>query len=378
MKVLFCWHGAVDASYRRLFDEFAGIGAEVRLISPRQWREGGRVQGFSQGGERYGTLALKTVFTDRVRAFFYPNVFKIVNEIRRFDPDIIHIMEEPFSLAAYEMLRLKWFARSKAKTILFSFENIDNRQGFPYSIFQSYCLKKADAIIVVPDESQDIWKRRGFKRTIVKIPLGIDSGLYKRLSKERASEITGIKSNKAFKIGYSGRVVKEKGLQTVLEALSKLLKKNMPFELYVAGSGTHKDSLEKKIKELGIEGRVHFLGAIEQSVLPAFYSSMDALVLPSLTTSAWKEQFGRVLAEAMACGTPVVGSSSGEIPNVIGSAGLVFREADSEELAACIERLMSEQELRAELVERGIEKASKEYSWSSVAGQYYRLYRRLL
>lgn len=377
MKVLFCWHGAVDPSYRRLFDEFAGLGAEVRLISPREWSEGGRLQRFSHGGEKYGTLALKTAFTDHVRAFFYPNALKIVNEIRRFDPDIIHIMEEPFSLAAYEMIRLKGIARSKAKTILFSFENIDNRQGFPYSVFQSYCLKKADAIIVVPEESQGIWKKRGFKKTVVKIPLGIDSSLYKRLPKERASEITGIKPDGVFKIGYSGRVVKEKGLQTVLEAQSGLLKKDMPFDFYIAGSGAYKDSIKQKIKELGVGGRVHFLGAVEQSTLPAFYSSIDALVLPSQTTQAWKEQFGRVLAEAMACGTPVIGSSSGEIPNVIDRAGLVFKEGDPDELAACIERLMSDQELRAELVESGLEKASNEYSWNSVAGEYYRLYRRL-
>ena len=377
MKVLVCWHAAVEQYYRRLFDELAGLGVEVRLIAPMEWTEGGGLKRFSEGSGKYGILPLKAVFTDHIRAFFYPNALKIVRDIKEFNPDIIHIMEEPFSLAAYEMILLKRIARSKAKTILFSFENIDNRQGFPYSVFQSYCLKKADAIIVVPEESQGLWKKRGFKKTVAKIHLGIDSTLYKRLPKERASKITGIKPDGVFKIGYSGRLVKEKGVQTVLEALSVLVEKGMPFDFYIAGSGAYKDSIDRKIKELDVGGRVHFLGAFEQSALPAFYSSIDALVLPSLTTRTWKEQFGRVLAEAMACGTPVIGSSSGEIPNVIDRAGLVFREGDPGELAGCIERLMSDQELRAELVERGLEKASNEYSWESVARQYVELYRRL-
>lgn len=377
MKVLICWHGAVEQSYRRLFDEISGHGVGLRIIAPREWSEGGRLQKFAEGNEKYGKLILKTAFTDHVRAFFYPNALKIVRDIKEFNPDIIHVMEEPFSLAAYEMLLLKKLARSKAKTILFSFENIDNRQGFPYSVFQSYCLKKADAIIVVPEESQGLWKKRGFKKTVAKIHLGIDSTLYKRLPKERASEITGIKPDGVFNVGYSGRLVKEKGVQTVLEALSGLVEKGKAFDFYIAGSGAYKDSIDRKIKELGVVDRVHFLGALEQSALPAFYSSIDALVLPSLTTPQWKEQFGRVLAEAMACGTPVIGSSSGEIPNVIDRAGLVFKEGDPGELAGCIERLMSDQELRAELVERGLEKASNEYSWESVARQYVELYRRL-
>ena len=89
--------------------------------------------------------------------------------------------------------------------------------------------------------------------------------------------------------------------------------------------------------------------------------------LPSRTTAAWKEQFGRVLIESMLCGTPVVGSSSGEIPLVIADAGLVFPEGESAMLADRIERLMNEPMLRKQLRDKGRERVLAYYTWEKVA-----------
>lgn len=371
MKVLICWHGAVEPAYRRLFDELVSLGVEVRLIAPSGWSEGGRFQRYSaRDTDRYDSVVLKTAFTDHMRAFFYPNVMRIIREVKGFKPDIIHIMEEPFSFAAYEFLWIKKLAGSNARTVLFSFENIDFAQKFPFSVFQSFNLRNTDAIIVVPEESERLWKWRGFSKTIFKIPLGVDVEIFHKTP--------GGKPGNTFKVGYVGRVVKEKGLETVIESLNILLKRGQYCNFYIAGNGDYKTTLSQLIKRSGIEGYVHFLGVIEQVDLPAFYSSLDTLVLPSMTTPIWKEQFGRVLPEAMACGTPVIGSSSGEIPNVIGSAGMIFPEGDAESLANCIEAIMSDAVLRRDMSEKGREKASKEFSWEAVAKRYVGLYKELL
>jgi quercetin dioxygenase-like cupin family protein len=87
--------------------------------------------------------------------------------------------------------------------------------------------------------------------------------------------------------------------------------------------------------------------------VPSRLAQLDALVLPSLTRPNWKEQFGRVLVEAMACGVPVVGSDSGEIPRVIGQAGLSFPEGDAGALRASLAELMGSERRRAELGARG-------------------------
>lgn len=377
MKVLVCWHGAVEPVYRRLFDEIAGLGVQVRLIAPAGWREGGKFQNFSPDSRNYDSVVLRTAFTNHIRVFFYPNVLRIFREISGFKPDIIHVMEEPFSLAAYEMLKLKKLSMSSARTILFSFENIDIPQRFPFSLFQSYNMKNADAVIVVPEESVALWKERGFGKKISRIPLGIDTGLYRKMDRLRASRMLNIKADGAFKAGYAGRIVEEKGLFTVLASLKELIGRGKAFDFYLAGDGEHKTAFLKRAKELGVEGNIHLLGALGPELLPAFYNSMDALILPSVTTERWKEQFGRVIVESMACGTPVIGSSSGEIPNVIGRSGLVFPEGDAGELAGRLEALMSDASLKEELIRKGLEKASQEYSWRTIAREYVKLYGEL-
>ena len=91
----------------------------------------------------------------------------------------------------------------------------------------------------------------------------------------------------------------------------------------------------------------------------------------------WVEFFGRVLIEGMACEVPVIGSDSGEIPNVIGDAGLVFPEEDVEALADRLRRIIQDKSLRLQLIQRGLERV-KEFMWETIAQQTYEVYRELL
>ena len=112
--------------------------------------------------------------------------------------------------------------------------------------------------------------------------------------------------------------------------------------------------------------------------VPAELRRLDTLVLPSHTTRTWKEQFGRVLIEAMSCGVPVIGSSSGEIPNVIGDAGLIYPEGDVPALAAAIGQLAEQPGLYADLARRGRTRVLERYTQSALARQYYEVYRAML
>ena len=111
--------------------------------------------------------------------------------------------------------------------------------------------------------------------------------------------------------------------------------------------------------------------------MPAFHRGLDALVLPSHTTSTWKEQFGRVLIEAMACATPVVGSDSGEIPHVIGAAGLIYPERDCAALAAQLQLLLDEPRRRAELGGAGRRRVLAYFTMAQIAAQTVAVYRRM-
>jgi glycosyltransferase involved in cell wall biosynthesis len=150
-------------------------------------------------------------------------------------------------------------------------------------------------------------------------------------------------------VGYAGRLVPEKGLEDLLAAVRRL---EAPVELLMVGDGELRGRLEGQ----SIPGsRVRVLSGIAHDQMASAYAAMDVLVLPSRTTARWKEQFGRVIVEALWCGIPVVGSDSGEIPWLIEltGGGLVFPEGDPGALAGCLGRLRENLALAADLAARG-------------------------
>jgi glycosyltransferase involved in cell wall biosynthesis len=152
-----------------------------------------------------------------------------------------------------------------------------------------------------------------------------------------------------FTVGYAGRLVKSKGLLDLLAAVRRL---PAPVELLLIGDGELRSQLERQ----PIPGStVRVLAGLGHDRMAQGYAQLDVLVLPSRTTQTWKEQFGRVIVEALWCGVPVVGSDSGEIPWLIEltGGGLVFPEGDSQLLAAHLHTLRDAPELRRELASSG-------------------------
>jgi glycosyltransferase involved in cell wall biosynthesis len=128
----------------------------------------------------------------------------------------------------------------------------------------------------------------------------------------------------------------------------------------------------------GRPDRVRLVRGVEHARVPEYLAAMDLLCLPSLTTSRWREQFGRVLIEAMACGVAVVGSDSGEIPQVIGDAGRVVPEGDLPAWTEALRPLLADAALRAELSARAIARARSEYALPVVARRHLGFFEELL
>jgi glycosyltransferase involved in cell wall biosynthesis len=144
------------------------------------------------------------------------------------------------------------------------------------------------------------------------------------------------------------------------------------------GSGPLKTVLSEQAERLGIAERVIFKPAVPTYQVPHEIEQWDVHVLPSITRPNWVEQFGRTLAEAMSCETPVIGSSSGEIPHVIGDAGLIFKEGDVSELSACIQKLLDDPSLYTELAKRGRQRVLDTYTQQCIAQQTYEVYVSML
>jgi glycosyltransferase involved in cell wall biosynthesis len=139
--------------------------------------------------------------------------------------------------------------------------------------------------------------------------------------------------------------------------------------LLLVGGGDYKSDLAALANRLGIQERVCFVEAVPHAHMPDYFNCMDAFVLPSLTTAQWREQFGQVLAQSMACQVPVIGSSSAEIPHVIGDAGLVVPEGNSDALRDAIARLMDDVALRERLSQLGRQRVLAHYSDERIAAR---------
>jgi glycosyltransferase involved in cell wall biosynthesis len=136
--------------------------------------------------------------------------------------------------------------------------------------------------------------------------------------------------------------------------------------------------LEEQAEKLGVSGRTRFVPAMGQDKLPGYLNCLDVLVLPSLTTPQWKEQFGRVIIEAQACGVPVIGSDSGAIPEVIGKAGIIFKEGSVTDLGKALQKLAGSSSLRKKLSALGRRQALSLYTNQRIADRIHGIYRRLL
>jgi len=172
-------------------------------------------------------------------------------------------------------------------------------------------------------------------------------------------------------MGFAGRLVHEKGVDVLLRAIAQA----PDVKLLIAGDGPEEKSLRELAAQLNIAQRVAWRGAMRSTEMPAFYRECDALAVPSRTLPNWKEQFGRVIIEAMACGVPVIGSRCGEIPNLIGDAGLLINEDDVDALAAHIRALSAQPEMRQMLSQHGRRRVLDRFTMKRIADQTTDFYR---
>lgn len=166
-----------------------------------------------------------------------------------------------------------------------------------------------------------------------------------------------------------GRLVRRKGVGTVLRAVDRL-RAAYPDLLYViAGDGPDRARLETLTRELGLEEHVRFEGRIPHEDLPGYYNGCDVFVMVAESRPPDVEGFGIVFLEANACGRPVVGARAGGIPDAIreGETGRLVTPGDPEELASVLDELLAHPERAERLGRRGRDRVLEQANWSHVA-----------
>ena len=341
---------------------------DLQVVTARQWREA-EVDVKATPDDLFPVLAPRTLFSKHVQLFAW-DPFTIVAALRRHRPHLIDLNHEPFSVGCAQMLTLcNWFA-PRAAIVLQTAQNIYRQYPPPFCWAEKRAFRRVDAAYACSETTREVMRAKGFDKPMAIIPFGVDTRLF------AVSPANGRAANEPLTIAYVGRMLPGKGLNILADALSQLTSTN--WKLLVVGDGPERSAFETQLSELGLRDRVQFLGAISYDDVPATFKQIDMLVMPTQTTSRIREQFGRVLVEAMASGVPVIGSTSGAIPEVIAEAGLVVPEGDSRELAGAIEKLLLNPALRSQLARAGRERVEQHYSWNCVADQTYDFYRRIL
>lgn len=358
---------------------------EVTVVVPRRWRPGGVqnriIEPQPQHAERFRIVPVAN-FSENNQGLLCFGL-EVVTLLRQFRPHIIQVEQGSKALAYAQLITLNKLLGLKAKNVFFTWWNLPYELKFPVSLLERYTLGQTDGVIVGNQDGADILRQRGYRGAMQVMPqLGVDEQLFQPQPQPELASSLGIRPED-FVIGFVGRFVAEKGLLTLLQAVIQL--GDRPWKLLLLGRGPLQETLLDKAEQAGVRDRLIWVESVPHDAVPRYINLMQTLVLPSETTYqfktmtavGWKEQFGHVLIEAMACGVPVIGSDSGEIPHVIGTAGLVFPEAQAEALAACLQKLIEQPQLREDLARQGYERAMRQYTNHALAQQQLAFYQSL-
>ncbi len=378
MKVLILSKALIVGTYQHQLEFLAREpGFEVAAVVPPCWREPrvGITPLERPAAAGYRLLVRPIARNGSFHLYAWRGLGRLLREER---PTALHIDEESFNLATFQAMA--WAVRLGIPAMFFNWANIYRRLPPPFAWFERYNLRHAAYAVAGNQEAAAILRRKGYRGRLRVIPqFGVDEETFFPAPGPPIAPAPGAagcgdgETGKWGTIGFAGRLVPQKGVLDLLEAAAGLPQAR----LLIVGSGELEAALRRRAAAPDLQGRVEFAGRVPSAQLPALYRRMDLFVLPSRTTPHWKEQFGRVLLEAMASGVPVIGSDSGEIPQVIGAAGLTFPEGDIPALRAALASLLADPARRAELGRRGRERVLERYTHKKVAQAYVAVYREM-
>lgn len=368
MKVTVVWKALVVGAYQRKPQELARLtGAQVVAITPPAWREpGAPIKLERLHTEGYELIVSPLLFNGNFHLCFFPLLSEVLD---RNEPDLLHVEEEPYNLMTF--LAVREARRRKIPAVFFTWQNLKRRYPPPFSWIERYVYRHAASAIAGTEAAARVLREKGYGGQIHVIPqVGVDPEVYR----PRPDGATGRPGSSSFTIGFVGRLVPEKGVDILIRACAQLKE---DYRIVIAGGGPARPRLEELARTLGLADRVQFHGQLPSAQMPDFVADLDALVLPSVSRPNWTEQFGRALVDAMASGVPVIGSTCGEIPDVIGDAGLIFPEGDARALAEQLRRLMADTKLRRDLARMGRERVLERYTHERIARDTAAVYRSL-
>jgi glycosyltransferase involved in cell wall biosynthesis len=370
-------HSYVVAANRRLAHEMSRGGEgtwEVTAAAPAYFHGGNDLRPTHLeplANEPCPLVALPAHFTSRVHLFTYG---RRLRSLLASGWDMIHCWEEPYIVAGAQVA---WWLPTGVPLVYRTAQSYSKRYPPPFRWLERYALARASGWICSGTTvAEALSGRQGYGNLPMRlIPLGVDLDAFRpdRAAREAARRELGWGAGGTPVVGFLGRFTAEKGLTLLMHALDGLA---TPWRVLFVGEGP----MEGHLRLWGVRhgDRVRVCTGVRHAAVPRYLNAMDVLCAPSQTTPHWREQFGRMLIEAFACAVPVIGSDSGEVPHVVGDAGLVVGESDEAGWRQALGGLLTDPAGRRELAERGLQRARARYAWPVVGRQYLAFFEEIL
>lgn len=398
MKILIATTG-----YPRWKDDFANIylhrlskslvkkGLDVHVVAPHakgikkeEILEGVKIHRFQYFPEKYQNLAyfpgipekIKTLKGKMQLPFFMLSMVRKINLIvKKYDIDLVnaHWAAPTGFVAAFAK-------KTNKKPLLITLYGAElwpalKKNSKIMKWVASYAINHADKVVGISDATSKAGRQISGRVDIEILPDGIDTekfnpGVDGRVIKKKYSPY----------IFSSGRMVERKGFVYLIKAMPWVLEKFPNIKMLMGGEGPEKENLEREAKMLGIEDSIIFPGFISEENFPKYMKAAKVFVLPSIVDSKGDtEGSATILLEAMACGTPVVGTKVGGVPYAIkdGIGGYLAEEKNPTDLADRICKLLKQNDLQ-KMGKVGLDYVEKEFSSEIIANQYVQTFKRLL
>jgi len=364
-RILIVSHTYIPPSNRGKLRALAARGLEVTVGVPQRWRE--TVLGLTlevawerQNGVEVFPLPVRHHGDPAALVFGGRALHALVRDKR---PDLVQVEEEPTSPAARQVVRA---ARSlRLPAVLFTHQNVPVHLPWLARWRRARTLRRLRGAIAGSEGAAALVRTLAPQVRVGVIP---QLGVHVPTEPEHTH-------HEGLAIGCIGRLVPERGLDTLLQALAE--NRAHRWHLTVVGDGPDRERLERLASELRLAARVRWTGALPPDEIPKLWPELDVVVLPARAVTAWAEPAAHVLAEAMAHEVTVVGTSAGATPEIIGDAGLVVPADDPLALSAALRRLAAPDQRRP-LASAARARAMRLFSDDAVAERTLEFWRELV
>jgi len=305
----------------------------------------------------------------------------VVSAIRKIKPDVVHVMGEPAYTATFMLhVAVDFLMEETPKKSCRAAQNVLQYWPFPFSWLEQQVYKRTDAIFWVSRDAAQVIRSKGYQGRLYCVANGYDDTVFYPGESVRVQP--------PIRLLFAGNLIARKGITVLLDALTMIA--NMPWELSIAGKGPLEPIIRQQVHESGLASKVKFCGFLKHDKFADLVRSSHILVVPSQTSDGsdwgrfrriarvfqvgWKEQFGKVIVECLACGVPCLGSTCGAIPETIGNAGWVVPEGDARALAEQLASLIRNPEQIEEKRQLAIKRA-QDFKWGILAERTVAIWR---